>query len=121
MTIQKLGGKLAEVIREEHALVMKLREVQRERDGLIQAIREAPVEVAYENTGEQTLVRPYMDDAAYSETMKLTVSGNSTIEVGMSAIVPCPGAGLTGFEKDRRCREHRRHAHTADGKVHVLS
>lgn len=92
--VERLGMRLAELIRRERDHSAWLHAVKEEIDEVIEQIRDAPDGVLYEGID-----------------LDATVAG-----VGMSPIVPCPGPS----EKFSVCTIVHRHVHTADGKLHVL-
>lgn len=100
--LERLGMSLAELIRREHDLGVELEDTKKEIDQTIDEIRSAPSGILYESTSEQPLVRPYVEKDATEVLTAIT---------GMSPIVGCPAACLYHAEL-------RRHAHTADDKVH---
>ncbi len=123
--IQVLGENLAEEIRREHDLTVELDSVKRVIDALIERIRTLPDPFAewvtpFENTGEQTLVRPYVGEPQDpAETVVLDTGDVPTMrmDVGDTPLSRCPGP------YDEGCvvaSAQRQHYHTADGAVHLL-
>lgn len=124
--IQVLGENLAEEIRREHDLTVELDSVKRRIDVLIERIRTLRDPFAewitpFENTGEQTLIRPYVGEPQDpAETIVLDTGDAPTMrmDVGEAPLAPCLGA-----YDDGRCvaaSAQRQHYHTADGAVHLL-
>ncbi len=80
--IERLGMKLAEAIRLEHDLSVALQGAKELIDALIEQIRFEPDGTLYEMTGEQPLVRPYVDQPLDPDaTHVLTVLTTDTVQM----------------------------------------
>lgn len=70
--IERLGARLADLIRREHDLSVEREDVKRQIDEEIHKIRSEPEGTLYEMTSEQPLVRPYVPEDA-GETLRIVL------------------------------------------------